>query len=140
MKLYPCLPNTLSINRILSPQCTQCRILSNFNRGFDDGPLMLETGLSMFPRPRRARGQGGLEGSQPVFCPHTLHTCSQTCFSVNSGGEGWRWGWKGSSADGNDFYQKVISKLTSTVPRESGQRESTVLHLLTTVCPVTICL
>lgn len=52
-------------------------------------------------------------------------------------GEGWRWGWCGSRADGYDFYQKVISSWLS-VTSVSLDRESTVPQLLTAICPVTI--
>ena len=94
-------------------QYTRYRILSRFNRGFDDGPLMLETGLFHVSQTQRSLKTRGPEGSQPLSCPLALHTCSPAWLLVNCGGKGQRWGWKGSHADGNGFYQKVIPKLAS---------------------------
>ena len=77
---------------------------------------MLETGLCMFPGPRRARGQVAWKTpslpSARTLCTHAVRLASQWALE----GKGWGWGWKGSSADGNDFYQRVISKLTSLSP------------------------
>lgn len=107
----------------LSPQYTQYKLCSFLPsilgvKYFPDLIEALMMGLwcwkqdsSMFPRPRGAWRQGGPEGSQPLPCPLAPHTRSLARLLVNCGGKGQRWGWKGSHADGNDFYQKVIPKL-----------------------------
>ena len=74
---------------------------------------MLETGLFHVSQTQRSLKTRGPEGSQPLSCPLALHTCSPAWLLVNCGGKGQRWGWKGSHADGNGFYQKVIPKLAS---------------------------
>lgn len=83
----------------LSPQYTQYKLYSFLPsilgvEYFADLIEALMMGLwcwkqdsSTFPRPRGAWKQGGLEVSQPLSCPLTLHTHSPARLLVNCGGK-----------------------------------------------------
>lgn len=104
----------------LSPQYTQNKLYSFLPsilrvEYFADLIEALMMGLwcwkqdsSMFPRPRGAWRQGGLEVSQHLSCPLALHTHSPARLLMNCGGKGQGWGWEGNHADGNDFSKRLF--------------------------------
>lgn len=63
----------------------------------------------MFHRPRGTRRLGGLGGSQPSLCLTVSQVQSDMSLCELLKGEGQRQSWCRSRADGNDFYQKVLS-------------------------------